>query len=140
MASWSGIAAVTEHSSVLLSQAGYGTIKQNGLAGGLNTIGIVGTIVSAQVVDRPGRPVYLMGGSAGLFAVNLTAASFYESTINDPSMASTIASAAVTMLFLSILSTPPPRKHWHSSFPPRSSLQGCAPREITLASQDRPSV
>lgn len=40
MASWSGITAVTAYSPVLLKQAGYGTIKQAGLAGGLNTIGI----------------------------------------------------------------------------------------------------
>lgn len=46
-------------------------IKQNGLAGGLNTVGIVGTIISAQIVDRLGRRTCLMGGSAVLFGVNL---------------------------------------------------------------------
>jgi MFS family permease len=46
-------------------------IKQNGLAGGLNTIGIIGTIISAQIVDRIGRRKCLMYGAAGLFAVNL---------------------------------------------------------------------
>lgn len=71
MASWTGITAVTAYSPVLLSQAGYSTLKQNGLAGGLNTIGIVGTIVSAQIVDRLGRRVCLMGGAAGLALVNL---------------------------------------------------------------------
>jgi hypothetical protein len=40
MASWSGITAVTAYSPVLLKQAGYSSIKQAGLAGGLNTIGI----------------------------------------------------------------------------------------------------
>lgn len=71
MASWTGITAVTAYSPVLLSQAGYSTLKQNGLAGGLNTIGIVGTIISAQLVDRIGRRICLMGGAAGLFLVNL---------------------------------------------------------------------
>lgn len=71
MASWTGITAVTAYSPVLLKQAGYSTLKQNGLAGGLNTIGIVGTIISAQIVDKLGRRKCLMGGGAGLFAVNL---------------------------------------------------------------------
>lgn len=71
MASWTGITAVTAYSPVLLRQAGYSTLKQNGLAGGLNTIGIVGTIISAQIVDRIGRRTCLMGGAAGLALVNL---------------------------------------------------------------------
>lgn len=88
MASWTGITvrnyadfqlfplansiqAVTAYSPVLLSQAGYSSIKQNGLAGGLNTIGIVGTIISATIVDKFGRRLCLMWGAAGLFAVNL---------------------------------------------------------------------
>ncbi|TKA28869.1 hypothetical protein B0A50_03280 [Salinomyces thailandicus] len=100
MASWTGITAVTAYSPVLLSQAGYSEIKQNGLAGGLNTIGIVGTIISAQIVDRLGRRVCLMYGSLGLAAVNLIAASLYEASRHDPSLASNIAPAAVTMLFL----------------------------------------
>ena len=50
MASWSGITAVTAYSPILLSQAGYSTIKQGGLAGGLNTIGIIGTIISAYII------------------------------------------------------------------------------------------
>lgn len=71
MASWTGITAVTAYSPVLLRQAGYSAIKQNGLAGGLNTIGIVGTIISAQIVDRIGRRKCLMWGSGGLAIVNL---------------------------------------------------------------------
>src|ERR1700733_6084021 len=90
MASWTGITAVTAYSPVLLKQAGYSTLKQNGLAGGLNTIGIVGTIISAHIVDKLGRRVCLMGGAAGLFAVNLIAASLYESTIHDPSKAARV--------------------------------------------------
>jgi hypothetical protein len=43
MASWTGITAVTAYSPVLLKQAGYGSIKQAGLAGGLNTIGMGGS-------------------------------------------------------------------------------------------------
>jgi len=78
MASWTGITAVTAYSSVLLSQAGYSSIKQNSLAGGLNTIGIVGTIISAHIVDGLGRRRRLMGGAFGLFVVNLIAASVYE--------------------------------------------------------------
>lgn len=72
MASWTGITAVTAYSPVLLRQAGYSQLTQNGLAGGLNTVGIVGTIISAQIVDKLGRRTCLMGGAAGLFAVNLT--------------------------------------------------------------------
>lgn len=62
---------MTAYSPVLLKQAGYSAIKQNGLAGGLNTIGIIGTIISAQIVDRLGRRKCLMWGAAGLCAVNL---------------------------------------------------------------------
>jgi MFS family permease len=62
---------VTAYSPTLLAQAGYSDIKQNGLAGGINTIGIIGTIISAQIIDRLGRRVCLMGGAAVLFAVNL---------------------------------------------------------------------
>lgn len=65
------IQAVTAYSPVLLKQAGYSDIKQNGLAGGINTIGIIGTIISAQIIDRFGRRVCLMGGAGVLFAVNL---------------------------------------------------------------------
>jgi MFS family permease len=100
MASWTGITAVTAYSPVFLKQAGYSTIKQDGLAGGLNTIGIIGTIISTQIVDRLGRRKCLMGGAAGLFAVNLIAAVLYESTLHNPSKASSIAPAAVMMLFL----------------------------------------
>lgn len=100
MASWTGITAVTAYSPVLLSQAGYSEIKQNGLAGGLNTIGIIGTIISAQIVDRIGRRICLMGGAAGLALVNLIAAILYEVSRNNKSLASSIAPAAVTMLFL----------------------------------------
>lgn len=71
MASWTGITAVTAYSPVLLRQAGYSQLTQNGLAGGLNTVGIVGTIISAQIVDRLGRRTCLMCGAAGLSAVNI---------------------------------------------------------------------
>ncbi|GAB1730037.1 hypothetical protein NU195Hw_g3460t1 [Hortaea werneckii] len=100
MASWTGITAVTAYSPVLLSQAGYSEVKQNGLAGGLNTIGIIGTIISAQIVDRLGRRICLMLGAGGLAAVNLIAGALYEVSRHDPSRASTIAPATVTMLFL----------------------------------------
>ena len=100
MASWTGITAVTAYSPVLLSQAGYSSIKQNGLAGGLNTIGIVGTIISAQIVDRLGRRRCLMGGAFGLFMVNLIAASVYEGSRSHPEKAASFAPAAVAMLFL----------------------------------------
>ncbi|KAF7185474.1 Sugar transporter STL1 [Pseudocercospora fuligena] len=100
MASWTGITAVTAYSPVLLSQAGYSTLKQNGLAGGLNTIGIIGTIISAQIVDRIGRRTCLMGGAAGLALVNLIAAILYEVSIHKPAISTSIAPAAVTMLFL----------------------------------------
>jgi MFS family permease len=76
-----GITAVTAYSPVLLKQAGYSAIKQNGLAGGLNTIGIIGTIISAQVVDKFGRRQCLMWGAAGLFIVNLIVSLSFISTI-----------------------------------------------------------
>jgi hypothetical protein len=100
MASWSGITAVTAYSPTLLRAAGYSTLTQNGLAGGLNTIGIVGTIISAHIVDRLGRRSCLMLGSFGLFAVNLIAASLYEASRSQPQNATKFAPAAVTMLFL----------------------------------------
>lgn len=83
-----------------LSQAGYSIIKQNGVTGGLNTIGIVGAIISAQIIDRLGRRKCLMGGAFGLFAVNLIATSLYEASRNNRSEAASIAPAAATTLFL----------------------------------------
>jgi hypothetical protein len=100
MASWTGITAVTAYSPVLLKAAGYSPLTQNGLAGGLNTIGIVGTIISAQIVDRIGRRTCLMIGSCGLFAVNLIAGALYEASRSQPENATKFAPAAVTMLFL----------------------------------------
>ncbi|KAL1852328.1 hypothetical protein Plec18170_006056 [Paecilomyces lecythidis] len=100
MASWTGITAVTAYSPVLLSAAGYSQLIQNGLSGGINTIGIVGTIISAQIVDRLGRRKCLMGGAFCLFAVNLIAASVYEASRADPSRSRSFAPAAVAMLFL----------------------------------------
>ena len=100
MASWTGITAVTAYSPVLLKAAGYPELTQNGLAGGLNTVGIVGTIISAQIVDRFGRRRCLMGGSLALFAVNLIAGAVYEAARAQPHRASQYAPAAVTMLFL----------------------------------------
>jgi MFS family permease len=63
--------AITAYSPTLLSQAGYSSLTQNGLAGGLNTIGIVGTIISAQIVDRIGRRMCLMLGALSLFIVEV---------------------------------------------------------------------
>ncbi|KAB5571735.1 major facilitator superfamily transporter sugar [Coniochaeta sp. 2T2.1] len=100
MASWTGITAVTAYSPVLLSAAGYDSLTQNGLAGGLSTVGIIGTIISAQIVDRLGRRKCLMFGAFSLFAVNLIAASVYEGARAHPERASSFAPAAVTMLFL----------------------------------------
>ncbi|KAK5153099.1 hypothetical protein LTS14_007743 [Recurvomyces mirabilis] len=85
---------------VLLRQAGYSALKQNGLAGGLNAIGIVGTIISAQIVDKLGRRPCLMGGAGGLAVVNLIAASLYEAARHNRSISTQVAPAAVTMLFL----------------------------------------
>jgi sugar porter (SP) family MFS transporter len=100
MASWTGITAVTAYSPTLLRAAGYSTLTQNGLAGGLNTVGIVGTIISAQIVDRLGRRTCLMLGSCGLFAVNLIAGALYEASRSQPQNATKFAPAAVAMLFL----------------------------------------
>ena len=87
-------------SPILLSAAGYTTIKQNGLAGGLSTVGIIGTIISAYVVDKYGRRKCLMAGAAGLMIVNAIAGGLYEVSRRNPEKAATIAPAAVTMLFL----------------------------------------
>ncbi|CEQ39192.1 SPOSA6832_00701 [Sporobolomyces salmonicolor] len=100
MGSWSGTTAVTAYAPVLLGRAGYGTITQSGLAGGLNTIGIFGTILSAFVVDRFGRRRCLMTGSLGLAIVNLIAAALYEAAIHRPELSTHVAPAAVAMLFL----------------------------------------
>ncbi|PYH68081.1 putative MFS sugar transporter [Aspergillus vadensis CBS 113365] len=100
MASWTGITAVTAYSPVLLGQAGYSELTQNGLAGGLNTIGILGTLISTQIVDRIGRRKCLMLGSLVLFTVELVAGSVYEASLHQPDKASQFAPAAVAMLFL----------------------------------------
>ncbi|KAB8219372.1 general substrate transporter [Aspergillus novoparasiticus] len=72
----------------------------NGLAGGLNTIGIIGTIISAQIVDRLGRRKCLMLGSAVLFTVEIAAGSIYEGSLRHPDKATKYAPGAVAMLFL----------------------------------------
>lgn len=101
MASWTGITAVTAYSPVLLRAAGFSQLTQNGLAGGINTIGIIGTIISAQIVDKLGRRLCLMGGSFSLFAVNIIAASLYEASHDESHPKLTgLASGAVAMLFL----------------------------------------
>ncbi|KAG9204364.1 hypothetical protein G6514_001438 [Epicoccum nigrum] len=99
-ASWSGVTAVTAYSPTLLRTSGYSTLTQNGLAGCFNTVGIVGTIISAQIVDRLGRRTCLMMGSFGLFAVNIIAAFLYEASRAQPQNATKFAPAAVAMLFL----------------------------------------
>jgi hypothetical protein len=73
-------------------------LKQNGIAGGLNTIGIVSTIISAQIADKLGRRICLMGVPYDFLQLSI-AASLYESLIHDPSKAPNVAPAAVTMLF-----------------------------------------
>ncbi|KAJ5190993.1 uncharacterized protein N7498_009978 [Penicillium cinerascens] len=101
MASWTGITAVTAYAPVLLEEAGYSEIKQNALAGAVNTIGILGTIISAQIIDRLGRRACLIGGAALLFAVNLIAGALYEvSLFHQPDKAAQYALGAITMLFL----------------------------------------
>jgi hypothetical protein len=100
MASYTAITAVTAYAPILLSAAGYSQIKQNGLAGGLSTVGIVGTIISAWVVDRFGRRRCLMWGAGGMVVVNVIAGALYEASRRQPSKASSIAPAAVLMLFL----------------------------------------
>ncbi|KAL4860983.1 hypothetical protein BDV12DRAFT_180893 [Aspergillus spectabilis] len=100
MASWTGITAVTAYSPVLLSQAGYSDLTQNGLAGGLNTIGIIGTIISAHIVDRIGRRMCLILGALSLFVVEIIAGSVYEASLHNPHRAPQYAPAAVAMLFL----------------------------------------
>ena len=91
---------LAHRSPILLSAAGYTTIKQNALAGALSTVGIIGTIISAYVVDKFGRRKCLMVGAAGLVCVNAIAGGLYEVSRRNPAKAATIAPAAVTMLFL----------------------------------------
>jgi hypothetical protein len=75
MAQWTGITAVTVYSSVLFGQAGYNSITVDGLSGGesifsasshviclthslfpgVNSIGLIGTVISALILDRIGR-------------------------------------------------------------------------------------
>ncbi|BCR86532.1 uncharacterized protein ACHE_30519S [Aspergillus chevalieri] len=100
MGSWTGITAVTAYSPTLLSQAGYSEVTQNGLAGGLNTIGVIGTIINANIVDRIGRRACLMAGSAALFSVNLIAGAVFEGSLQNPGKMAQFAPAAVAMLFL----------------------------------------
>ncbi|KIA75412.1 MFS sugar transporter [Aspergillus ustus] len=100
MASWTGITAVTAYSPVLLSQAGYSDLAQNGLAGGLNTIGIIGTIISAQIVDRIRRRMCLMLGALSLFVVEAVTGSVCEASLHNAGKSSQYAPAVVAMLFL----------------------------------------
>lgn len=100
MGSWTGITAVTVYSSVLFRQAGFSRLTQNGLSGGVNTIGIIGTIISAQIIDRFGRRKCLMAGAAGLALVNFIAAGLFEASRKNPDQANNIAPGAALMLFL----------------------------------------
>ncbi|KAJ5847626.1 hypothetical protein N7455_011583 [Penicillium solitum] len=100
MASWTGITAVTAYAPVLLHQAGYSTLIINGLAGGINTIGIFGTLISAQIVDRIGRRVCLIGGAAALFIVNLITGAVYEGSLHNPEKSTQFAPGSTAMLFL----------------------------------------
>lgn len=92
--------SVTVYSSVLFKQAGFSDITQNGLSGGVNSIGIIGTVISAYVVDKYGRRTCLMWGAAGLCLVNMIAGGLYEASRQNPSNAAQIAPGAVLMLFL----------------------------------------
>ncbi|BFZ59959.1 hypothetical protein YB2330_000981 [Saitoella coloradoensis] len=98
MASWTGITAVTVYSGVLFRQAGYSTITQDGLSGGVNSIGIIGTIISAWCVDRFGRRVNLMWGAFGLACVNFIAGGLYEA-VRQGGDANRITPGAILMLF-----------------------------------------
>lgn len=99
MASWTGITAVTVYSGVLFEQAGYTSVTQNGLSGGVNSIGIIGTIMSAWCVDRFGRRLCLMWGAFALFLVNMIAGGLYEA-VRHGGDANHITPGAVLMLFL----------------------------------------
>ncbi|KAL8280957.1 hypothetical protein RQP46_006636 [Phenoliferia psychrophenolica] len=100
MASWSGITAVTTYSPILLAQAGYSATTQAGLAGGINTIGIAGTVISANLVDPFGRRKSFMVGSLSLAIINAVTGGLFQASIANPSKATSIAPAAVFMLFL----------------------------------------
>ena len=100
IASYTAITAVTAYAPILLASAHYSAVKQNGLAGGVSSIGIVGTIISSYVVDRFGRRRCLIWGAAGMVIVNAIAGGLYEASRDHPNKAVQIAPAAVTMLFL----------------------------------------
>ncbi|PYH93057.1 putative MFS sugar transporter [Aspergillus ellipticus CBS 707.79] len=100
MASWTGITAITAYSPGLLRLAGYSEVERNGLAGGVNTVGILGTIISAHIIDRLGRRTCLMLGSAILFTVEVIAGAIFEASLDQPDKAKQYAPVAVAMLFL----------------------------------------
>ncbi|KAL2819037.1 hypothetical protein BDW59DRAFT_181731 [Aspergillus cavernicola] len=88
MASWTGNTVVTAYSPVLLRQAGYSDLTQNGLTGGAN------------IVDRTGRRLCLMLGALSLCTVEIVAGSVYETSLHNPDHAAQYAPAAVAILFL----------------------------------------
>ncbi|KAK5018441.1 hypothetical protein LTR16_001503 [Cryomyces antarcticus] len=92
-----------EASVIWAAAHGFACDPRSCFAGDLNTIGIVGTIISAQIVDSLGRRACLMGGAFGLFAVNLIAASLYEAARHSSGSASRYAPAAFSMLLFSNL-------------------------------------
>lgn len=101
MAEWTGITLLTVSVSELLAQAGFNALTVSGLSGGINSIGIIGTIISAQLVDRMGRRKNLIWGALGLALVNFGSSALLvaQDRASDAGQRVALASGASVFLF-----------------------------------------
>lgn len=73
---------------------------QDGLASGINSSGIIGTLISAYIVDKFGRRRCLMAGAAVMALWNIIAAGIFEAGHQQPDKLQELAKPGISMLFL----------------------------------------
>jgi MFS family permease len=95
-----GITAVVVYSPVIFAQAGYGPTKASWISALNNTFGILGTFMSAFLIDRFGRRKLLFFGSAGCSISMFLGGAFSKLVVDHPDKAEQYGAAATLFLFL----------------------------------------
>jgi MFS family permease len=95
-----GITAVVVYSPVIFAQAGYGPTKASWMSALNNTFGILGTFISAFLIDRFGRRKLLFWGSAGCSISMFLGGAFSKLVVDHPDKAEQYGAAATLFLFL----------------------------------------
>lgn len=88
------------YSPVIFAQAGYGQTKASWISALNNTFGILGTFISAFLIDRYGRRKLLYVGSAGCSICMFLGGAFSKLVADHPDKASQYGAAATLFLFL----------------------------------------